>query len=117
MNATGASANSADRPAATAAICTISLDTTPRVASSPARAPPRMPVERMNIMSGPGAIMARKTAATYSASRCVFMSQSSHFQRAVIACQASRGARESGWHRLVPPFAAAIIECRRLCGA
>jgi hypothetical protein len=78
VNATGACANSADRPAATAAICTISLDTTPRVASSPARAPPRMPVERMNIMSGPGAIMARKTAATYNASRWVFMSRSSH---------------------------------------
>jgi hypothetical protein len=63
VNATGTSANSADRPAATAAICTISLDTTPSIATSPARAPPRMPVARMNIMSGPGAIMARKTAA------------------------------------------------------
>jgi hypothetical protein len=69
VNAAGAAVNSAASPAATAAICTISLVMTPRAAGSPALGPPRAPVARMNIMSGPGAIIARKTATMYRASR------------------------------------------------
>jgi len=64
VKAVGAAANNAERPAAAAVICTISLVATPSVASSPARGPLRAPVASTNIMSGPGAIMARNTAST-----------------------------------------------------
>jgi hypothetical protein len=44
----------------------------------------------MNIMSGPGAIMARKTAATYSTRRCVFTATSSHHRWRILSLVTTR---------------------------
>jgi hypothetical protein len=78
------------------------------VASSPARGPPRASVARMNTTSGPGAIMAVNTVATWKASRWKFTLPISSLQvmtRQAAGCAPCYGSGTSR-NAIAPPRSA-----------